>query len=96
VKQRLPSDLQEFVAGRDGVDAIVQRIGRDTWDLVLIDGGGNWTRAVFHSDEVCKETAKELGIADDRVHEGWDDESIAKRMTRRDHWNAPGGQRRAL
>jgi hypothetical protein len=30
------------------------------------------------------------------VHDGWDDESIAKRMNRRDHWNEPGGQRRAL
>jgi hypothetical protein len=83
-----------FVREHDGVEAVVQRIGRETFDLLLIDGEGNWTRGVFLSAEECKQTAAELGI--ETVHDGWDDESLAKRMSRRDHWNDPGGQKRAL
>lgn len=75
------------------MDAIVQRIGRDTWDLVLVDQQGSWQRAVLSSKEACEAIAKELGV---QPHDGWDDESIAKRMNRRDHWNEPGGQKRAL
>ena len=29
-------------------------------------------------------------------HDGWDDERMARRMNKRDHWNVPGGQKRAL
>ncbi len=90
---KVPAELRRFVAEHEGVDAIVQRIGLDTWDLLLVDGGGNWTRAVFLSKEQCEDVAGQLGVP---LHDGWDDESIAKRMNRRDHWNDPGGQRRAL
>ena len=92
--QRTPADLRRFVAEHEGVEAVVQRIGRETFDLLLIDGEGNWTRGVFLSEEECRATARELGVQ--QVHDGWDDEGIAKRMNRRDHWNDPGGQRRAL
>lgn len=92
--QRTPEDLLRFARGREGVEAIVQRIGRDTFDLLLVDGDGNWTRGVFGSEEQCKRVAHELGIQ--AVHDGWSDEALAKRMTRRDHWNEPGGQKRAL
>jgi hypothetical protein len=91
---RVPSDLEAFVRERDGVEAIVQRIGRDTFDLLLLDEEGNWTRGVFASEEECREIAGALGV--ERVHEAWDDEALAKRMNRRDHWNDPGGQKRAL
>jgi len=87
------AELRRFAEGRDRVDAVIQRIGLDTWDLVLIDGEGNWTREVFTSKEECRSAALEVGAT---VHEGWDDEDLAKRMSRRDHWNQPGGQRRAL
>jgi hypothetical protein len=87
------AELRRFVEGREGLDAVIQRIGLETWDLLVIDGEGNWTREVFTSEEECKAAADTLGV---RVHEGWDDEAIAKRMNRRDHWNDPGGQRRAL
>jgi hypothetical protein len=30
------------------------------------------------------------------MHRGWDDARIVRRMNARDHWNASGGQRRAL
>jgi hypothetical protein len=72
---------------------VIQRIGLDTWDLLLIDREGNWTREVMASEEECKVAAGELGAT---IHVGWDDETIAKRMNRRDHWNQPGGQKRAL
>jgi hypothetical protein len=90
---KVPAELRRFAAGHDAVDAVIQRIGLDTWDLLLVDGEGNWTRAVYLTKEQCQEVAEQLGVT---VHDGWDDEGIAKRMNRRDHWNEPGGQRRAL
>jgi hypothetical protein len=33
-----------------------------------------------------------LGI---RMHRGWDDPRMTRRMNARDHWNSPDGQRRA-
>ena len=90
---RISADTRRFVAGRSDVDAVIQRIGLDTWDLLLIDREGNWTREVMASEEECKVAAGELGAT---IHVGWDDETIAKRMNRRDHWNQPGGRRRAL
>jgi len=85
--------LARFAQEHGPVDAVIQRIGLDTWDLLVIDEAGNWTREVFTSKEECRLTAEAIGAT---VHEGWDDETIAKRMNRRDHWNEPGGQRRAL
>jgi len=90
---KVPAGLRKFAAEHEGVDAVIQRIGADTWDLLLIGSEGNWTRAVYLSKEQCRDVAGQLGVT---VHDGWDDESIAKRMNRRDHWNDPGGQRRAL
>jgi hypothetical protein len=75
------------------VEAVLQRCGRDTWDLLLIDVDGNWTRWVFVSKELAEAAARELDVP---LHEGWDDPRMARRMNRRDHWNEPGGQRRAL
>jgi hypothetical protein len=74
-------------------EAVIQRCGRDTWDCVLVDVEGNWTRAVFPSKEYAEEACRELGI---RFHHGWDDPRMARRINRRDHWGDPGGQRRAL
>ena len=87
------AELRRFAEGREDLDAVIQRIGLDTWDLLVIDGEGNWTREVFTSNEECAAAAEAVGAT---VHEGWDEEAIAKRMNRRDHWNEPGGQRRAL
>jgi hypothetical protein len=77
----------------EDVEAVIQRIGKDTWDCLLIDVDGNWTRAVVPSREIAEEVCRELGVP---VHDGWDDKRLAKRMNRRDHWGEPGGQRRAL
>jgi hypothetical protein len=89
---RTPTDLRTFVTHRQGVEAVLQRCGIDTFDLLLIDVDGNWTREVFPSTEVAEAVAGDLGVP---LNRGWNDR-MSKRMNRRDHWNDPGGQRRAL
>ena len=93
MSEKIPDDVRKFVAEHSGLDAVVQRIGLDTWDLLLIDAEGNWTRLVTTTEEAAKAAAAELGA---EVHDGWDADELAKRMNRRDHWNSPGGQRRAV
>jgi hypothetical protein len=77
---------------RQSVEAVLQRCGLDTYDLVLIDVDGNWTRGVFPSEEIAGAVAGDLGVP---LNHGWNDR-MAKRMNRRDHWNVPRGQRRGL
>ena len=89
----MPNDLRRFAILRPEVEAVLQRCGRDTFDLLLVDVQGNWTRGVFPSKEFAETVARDLGVP---FHEGWDDPRMARRMNRRDHWNSPGGQRRAL
>ena len=89
----VPSDVRAFAMLRPDVEAVIQRCGLNTFDCVLIDVEGNWTRAVFPSAEVAEEACRDLGIPS---HRGWDDPRLARRMGRRDHWGEPGGQRRAL
>jgi hypothetical protein len=88
-----PASFREFALVRNDVEAVIQRCGRNTFDCVLVDVEGNWTRAVFPSLEVAVEVCGDLGIPH---HDGWSDPRIVKRMNRRDHWGEPGGQRRAL
>jgi hypothetical protein len=90
---RTPSALREFVKLRLEVEAVLQRVGLRTWDLVLIDADGNWIREEFGSEEAAEACARYLGI---RVSRGWEDPRMARRMNKRDHWNRPGGQRRAV
>lgn len=90
---RAPSALREFVKLHPEVEAVLQPVGARTWDLVLIDVTGLWVRDVFSSEEEAEATCRELGL---RLHRGWDDPRMARRMHARDHWNTPEGQRRAL
>jgi hypothetical protein len=90
---KLPGDFREFAMLHQDVEAVIQRVGLNTFDCVLIDVDGNWTRAVFPSKEVAEEACRQLEI---RAHDGWDDPRMAQRMNRRNHWGEPGGQRRAL
>ncbi len=92
MRVRIPGDVRDFVKMRMDVEAVIQRIGRETWDLVVIDPDGNWTRGVFPSKEMARAAAEKLGI---RANDGWN-ERMAQRMNRRDHWGVPGGQRRAM
>ena len=92
MKGATPAELRRFAQLRQDVEAVLQRCGRETFDLLLIDLEGNWTRWVFTSQEQARAVAADLEVP---LHDGWDDR-MAKRMNRRDHWNEPGGQRRAL
>lgn len=89
---KIPSGVLAFVKVRTDVEAVVQHIGVGTWDLVVIDVEGNWTRGVFPSKETALQAADQMGI---QAHDGWN-ERLSQRMNRRDHWGTPGGQRRAL
>ena len=93
MKARTPAELRRFVALRGDVEAVVQRCGRDTFDLVLIDAGGGWTRWVFPSEAVAVAVASDLGIP---LHHGWEeDPRMSARMNRDDPWTDPLGTRRA-
>ena len=90
---RPPERLRRFVSLRPEVEAVLQHVGRETWDLLLVDVDGNWIREVYPSPAHAEEACRLLGI---RLNRGWDDPRLARRMNRRDHWGRPGGQRRAL
>ena len=90
---RAPNGLRDFAKLHREVEAVLQHVGLRTWDLVLVDVDGLWVRDEFASEEDARAACRELGI---RMHQGWDDPRLARRMNARDHWNRPGGQRRAL
>lgn len=90
---RAPSALRDFVKLHREVEAILQHVGLRTWDLVLVDVDGLWVRDELGSEEAAEAVCRALGI---RLHRGWDDPRLVRRMNGRDHWNVPGGQRRAL
>ena len=90
---RAPGRLADFVKLHPEVEAVVQSVGRETWDLVLVDVTGNWRRGVFHAEADAEAVALDLRV---RMHRGWDEPRMARRMNGRDHWNTRGGQRRAL
>jgi hypothetical protein len=92
VRVRVPSELRKFAVLRPDVEAVLQRCGLDTFDLLLIDLEGNWTRWVFPSQEAAEAVAEQIEVP---LHPGWDDR-MTKRMNKRDHWNEPRGQKRAL
>ena len=93
MSKRAPSALRDFAKLHREVEAVLQHVGRATWDLLLIDVDGNWVRDELESQEEAEAACRELGI---RMHRSWDDPRMARRMNARDHWNRPGGQRRAL
>ncbi|HUG87555.1 MAG TPA: hypothetical protein VMP42_02210 [Actinomycetota bacterium] len=85
-------EFRRFAMLADDPEAVIQRIGRDTWDCILIDVEGTWVREVFPSQEAAEDACRRLGV---RFQIGWD-QRLAQRMNRRDHWGEPGGQRRAV
>ncbi len=85
--------LRDFVKLNPEVEGVIQHVGLRTWDLLLVDVRGRWARDEFPSKEAAQEACRKLGI---RFHDGWDEPRILRRMNAADHWNEPGGQRRAL
>lgn len=90
---RIPWRLYGFAKVRPEVEAVLQHVGRHTWDLLLIDVEGDWVRDVVEGPEQGEELCRALGV---RMHRGWEDPRMGRRMNARDHWNTPGGRRRAL
>jgi len=88
-----PGRLYDFAKLHPEAEAVLQHVGLETWDLVLIDVDGTWVREEFTSPEAAEAAGRELDV---RLHRDWDDPRMARRMNARDHWNTPGGQRRAL
>jgi len=86
-----PARLRRFTMLHREVEGVVQRCGRETVDLLLVDLDGNWRRAVVASEEDARLMGRDLGV---RLHEGWTDSRLARRMNARDHWNAQGVPRR--
>jgi len=93
MKRRVPGRLYDFAKLHPEAEAVLQHVGRQTWDLVLIDVDGTWVRDVFPSPEAAEAAAAELDV---RLHRDGDDPRMARRMNARDHWNTTDGQRRAL
>ena len=91
--KRVPARLRDFVKLRPQVEAVIQHVGLRTWDLLAIDAAGNWTREEFPSSEAAEAACAWLGI---RAYEGWTEDRLTRRVTGRDQWAAPDGQRRAL
>ena len=88
----IPPDVREFAKLRMDVEGFVQRCGRRTFELILVDGRGDWTFAVYESDEEARRAAGLLGV---RMREGWDPRMV-QRVNRQDVWSDPDGIRRAL
>jgi hypothetical protein len=90
---RVPYHLAEFVKLHRQVEGVIQHVGLQTWDLLLVDVTGLWDRDEFPTKEAAEAACRTLRI---RVHQGWDEPRLVRRMNGRDHWRSPDGQRRAL
>jgi hypothetical protein len=76
VKIRHPKDFLNRY-GKEGMEAVVIRIGMNDTQLVLIDGEGRWDRWVYTSLEQAQKVAEELGLD---VHVGEYPEATRVRM----------------
>jgi hypothetical protein len=91
--KKVPYHLVEFVKLHPQVEGVIQHVGLQTWDLLLVDVTGLWDREEFASEGAAQAACKTLRIP---AHRGWGDPRLARRMNRRDHWNTSDGERRAL
>ncbi len=89
----MPAHLAEFAKIHREAEGVIQHVGRETWDLLLIDHSGLWARGEFPSTQAATDACERLGL---RCHGSWEDPRLARRMNGRDHWNTANGQRRAL
>ena len=91
--ETIPASFDRFARKADDVQAVLQRIGAGTFDLILIDAAGNWERAVLRTDEDARSFCRSLDIP---LHEGWDDPALAQRINSLDAWATPGAKHRAV
>src|SRR5438477_12776797 len=89
-----PSELRRCAALHPDVEAVLERCGRETFDVVLIDSSGAWTRWVLASAEEAEALVQQLGVP---VHHGREEAPrMARRLNRDDPWSDPRGTRRAV
>ncbi len=88
----VPKDLRRFLEGRRDVEAVLQRVGHATYDVVFVDGGGEWTHWVVESEEAAASLAEAAGAP---LHIEWT-EPLSRRVNDGNPWADPKGQRRAL
>ncbi|HEX9123333.1 MAG TPA: hypothetical protein VF984_08235 [Actinomycetota bacterium] len=93
MRAHVPQALRWFARVHPEAEGVIQHVGLATWDLLVVDVDGTWVRGEFSSRELAEAACRDLGI---RSNLGWDDPRLARRMNRRDHWDRPGGQRRAI
>ncbi|MGH2828070.1 MAG: hypothetical protein ACRDKF_14000 [Actinomycetota bacterium] len=78
-REHEPGSPEEYIVGnREGMEAVVIRIGAGEAQLVLVDSQGSWDRWVYDSIDACTAKAEELGISD--VHIGEYPEKTRVRM----------------
>ena len=90
---RVPNHLAEFVKLHPQVEGVIQHVGLQTWDLLLVDVTGLWARDEFPTEGAAQAACRALRIPLTRAGTT---PRLARRMNARDHWNSPDGQRRAL
>jgi hypothetical protein len=88
----VPKDLGRFLEGRSDVEAVLQRVGHRTFDVVFVDGAGDWTHWVVESEEAAEELAQAAAVP---LRREWTD-ALSRRVNDRDPWSDPRGQHRAL
>ncbi len=93
MSNRISPHLREFASSHTDVEAVVQRTGDATWDLIAVDPDGEWQRGVFLSKEAAIEAAGALGFG--RI-DSWEEGDLAKRANSSDAWSSPSGKRRAV
>ena len=91
--ENIPASFDRFARKARDVEAVLQRIGAGTFDLVLVDADGNWERAVLPTEDSARSFCLGLQIP---IHEGWDDPDLARRINSLDAWATPGAKRRAI
>jgi len=66
-----------FASARPGTEAVTQRIGARSAQVVLVAPSGEWTRTVTPSLEAARALCERLAVP---CHDGWPDE-LRKRLT---------------
>jgi hypothetical protein len=88
------NDAAEFAGAHPGTEAVTQRIGAHSVQVVLVAPSGEWMRSVVTSPEAAGRLCEQLAVA---CHEGWPDELRRKvtswRRTPRDWARAPYPER---
>ena len=72
-----PHDAAAFASARPGTEAVTQRIGARSAQVVLVAPSGEWTRTVTPSLEAARALCERLAVP---CHDGWPDE-LRKRLT---------------